>query len=663
MNTLVICEKNMAARRIAYILSEGSVKQSRVNGVPCYTFENGDHWSVIGLRGHIIKLDYPREYNRWDAVQPLKLVDVDPVKKISNRSIAQALRKLAGDAHRVIIATDYDREGELIGVEGLSILDGSFEIQRAKFSSLMPYEIRQAFRHPTQVDYNLSASAEARQIIDLAWGATLTRFISLASRQLGRDFLSVGRVQTPTLALIVDREKEIEKFTPTPYWLLQASLCYGEHDFTASHTQGKFWEKDKIDVIYRNIRDATTGTVVSYQQEIKEEFPPAPFNTTSFLREASRHGFTAASAMRIAESLYMRGYISYPRTDNTVYPSGMNMDRIMDQLAGSFGQEVRLVRSKRRSHPTRGKTMSKDHPPIHPVGEADRKKLSKQEWRIYDLIVRRFLATLTENARAAVSRAEIDIQGEKFGAEGYQMLEENWRAIYDYYPQAERWLQLEEDTTVDIQELQRLKKQTQPPKRYQQGSLLAEMEKHNLGTKSTRHDIIEKLYHRRYIKGKNIRPTLTGVAVTEALQRSADRITKPDMTAELEQEMNDIAEGNKTLEEVVADSRKLLREALQALERRKEVIGTVIQEAMAKQRFMGKCNQCGSDLKVITSRRGKRFVGCSNFPQCQNSYPLPQRGTVLFNDEYCDKCGAPIVTIITRRKWKKCINPECPSNT
>ncbi|HDS59263.1 MAG TPA: DNA topoisomerase I, partial [Thermoplasmatales archaeon] len=500
------------------------------------------------------------------------------------------------------------------------------------------------------------------QIIDLAWGATLTRFISLASKQLGRDFLSVGRVQTPTLALIVSREKEIGAFTPTPYWLLQASMRHGEHEFTALHARGKFWKKEEAEAIYQKIRDASEGTVLSYKREEKEEFPPAPFNTTSFLREASRYGFTAASAMRTAESLYMRGYISYPRTDNTVYPPGMNMDGILDKLAGSFGPEVHRVRSKRRSHPTRGKTMSKDHPPIHPVGEADGKKLNKQEWRIYDLIVRRFLATLTENARAAVSTAEIDVQGETFEAEGYEMLEENWRAIYDYYPQAERWLQLEEGATVSVEDLKKVKKQTQPPKRYQQGSLLAEMEKHNLGTKSTRHDIIEKLYHRRYIKGKNIRPTLTGVAVTEALERSADRITKPDMTAELEREMNEIAEGNKALEDVVTESRKLLREALQALERRKEVIGTVIREAMAKQRFMGKCNKCGSDLNVITSRRGKRFVGCSNFPRCQNSYPLPQRGIVVFDNEYCDHCGAPIVTTITKRKWKKCVNPECPGN-
>jgi len=122
MKTLVICEKDMAARRIAYILSNGKVSNARLNGIPYYTFNDGE-WKVIGLRGHIIKLDYPREYNRWNGIAPLKLVDIEPVKKISNRNIADAIKKLAEGADRVIVATDYDREGELIGVEGLEILN------------------------------------------------------------------------------------------------------------------------------------------------------------------------------------------------------------------------------------------------------------------------------------------------------------------------------------------------------------------------------------------------------------------------------------------------------------------------------------------------------------------------------------------------------------
>lgn len=661
MSTLVICEKDMAARRISHILSDGKTDTSRIRGIPYYTF-NGGEWKVIGLRGHIIKLDYPREYNRWDGVSPLKLVDIEPVKKVSNKNIADALRKLAEGADRIIVATDYDREGELIGVEGLEILKKKFEAGRAKFSSLIPQEIKRAFDGLSDVDYNLASSAEARQIIDLAWGATLTRFISLASGQLGKDFLSVGRVQSPTLALIVNREKEIKKFVPVPYWKIKADMVSAEEEkFSAFHVQGKFEDEDEAEKVYKKIKGAERGKVTSYSRERKEEYPPPPFDTTSFLREASKLGFTAASAMKIAESLYMRGLISYPRTDNTVYPRGMQTKKIVEKLESVFPEEARQVKENGRKTPTRGKKISQDHPPIHPVDVA-KTKLDGSNWKIYELISRRFLATLAKNSVAEVSKAEIDVEGETFLASGYEIVESNWRDIYTYIKPKEKMLRLEEGEEVGIEEITKIREETKPPNRYNQGSLLAEMEKNNLGTKSTRHDIIEKLYYRNYIKGKKITPTPAGVAVTEALERSADRITKPDMTAELEEEMNEIAEGRKSLEEVVGDSRRLLREAVEMLEKRREEVGRVIKDAMFKQNFAGKCPRCGSDLIIRKSKKGKRFIGCSSFPKCDNSYPLPQKGNVIFEGDYCERCGAPIMTVIYRRKWKKCVNPECESN-
>ena len=661
MNTLVICEKDMAARRIAYILSDGKNSVSRMNGIPYYTF-NGGEWKVIGLRGHIIKLDYPPEYNRWNGISPLKLVDIEPVKKVSNKNIADALKKLADGADRVIVATDYDREGELIGVEGLEILKKKFDEGRAKFSSLIPNEIRNAFDKLAEVDYHLAESAEARRIIDLAWGATLTRFISLASNQLGKDFLSVGRVQSPTLALIVNKEKEIQKFVPTPYWKIRADMVSEGIKFSAFHEKGRFTEKEEADEVYDKVKKATKGKIMLYKRERKEEYPPPPFDTTSLLREASKLGFTAAAAMKIAESLYMKGLISYPRTDNTVYPPGMQIKKIVEKLGKVFPEEAKQVMENGRKTPTKGKKISRDHPPVHPVDAADRTKMDDRDWKVYELISRRFLATLAKNAVAEVSKAEIDVGGEKFLANGYELVEKNWKDIYTYIKSKEKVLRLKEGRDVDIEKITKIREETKPPQRYSQGSLLAEMEKNNLGTKSTRHDIIEKLYYRNYIKGKQITPTPAGVAVIEALERSAERITKPDMTAELENEMNEIAEGRKSMEEVVGDSRRLLREAIKLLEERRGEVGKVIKDALSKQNFMGKCPKCGSDLVIRKSRKGKRFIGCSNFPKCNNSYPLPQKGNVIFEGEYCQYCGAPVITVIYKRKWKQCVNPECESN-
>ena len=207
---VVICEKNIAARRIAYILSGGDVKSTHLGKIPVYSFtRNKEPWNVIGLKGHIINLDYPSGFNQWTKIPPHELIEVEPLKNVSEKNIASALKTLVKDTPSLIVAPDFDREGELIGVEVVNLLRSYnpqlTDIKRARYSAITPYEINTAFDNLTEVDYNLSNAGEARQVIDLVWGAVLTRFISLTSRRLGRDFLSIGRVQSPTLALLVER--------------------------------------------------------------------------------------------------------------------------------------------------------------------------------------------------------------------------------------------------------------------------------------------------------------------------------------------------------------------------------------------------------------------------------------------------------------------------
>ena len=662
MKTLVICEKNIAARRIAQIISSGNYRQSRLYGVPYYTFNDGE-WRIIGLRGHILKLDYPPEYNKWEGTSLMKLVDIEPMKKVESKNIVQAIKRLAEGVDRVIVATDYDREGELIGVEALNVIPKVQEVRRARFSSLTPYEIKKAFENLVDVDYNLSQSAEARQIIDLAWGATLTRFISLSSGKVGKDFLSVGRVQSPTLALIVEREKERDAFVPTPYWQIKAMLRSNEISFPAIHEKGKFWDEGEAKKVYDAVKNAKKGVIKKFIKERKEEFPPPPFNTTSFLNEASKLGYTAASAMKIAEDLYTRGIISYPRTDNTVYPPGLPIKSILKKLEQAFPKEVKEIIANGREKPMRGKKIAHDHPPIHPVEAAKKEKLESREWKIYELIARRFLATLSKNAVVEIINADIEINDEIFKAKGYEIIEANWKNVYPYIKTQENRIEGEEGRIVDVVGIKKLKDETKPPKRYTQGSLILKMESYNLGTKSTRHEIIDKLYKRNYIKGRTIVPTPSGIAVTEALQRGAEIITKPDMTADLEKKMNEIAEGKISLKEVVNESRDILKKILKMLEERKHHIGDALKEAISKQNFFGKCSQCGGNLSIMRSRKGKRFLGCSNFPKCSNSYPLPQKGSISFDGEYCKVCGAPIVTVTYKGKWKQCVNMNCPSKS
>src|ERR687893_1895400 len=244
---LIISEKANAAKKIAQFLTEGPVKEGKHRSVPHHTFEWGDEECVsVGLKGHVLNPEYPEEYSNWQKVEPRELIDAEILKSVSEKGVAQAVTSLAKKADSVVIATDFDREGELIGVEALSLV---FEanpkltdhVQRARFSALTPGEVGRAFDELLEVSNELADAGEARQDIDLIWGATLTRWVSRATKRYGSAFLSVGRVQSPTLVLIAERERERRAFTPEPYWEIEVALQNGEA-FTARHDTARFWE-------------------------------------------------------------------------------------------------------------------------------------------------------------------------------------------------------------------------------------------------------------------------------------------------------------------------------------------------------------------------------------------------------------------------------------
>ncbi|MDO5862307.1 MAG: DNA topoisomerase, partial [Thermoplasmata archaeon] len=326
MKKLIITEKANAARRISTILSDGKSRSSSAGGVTVISFEaGGDEYDVVSLRGHIIELDYPPEYNDWSATDPAELVHAPQVKTVRVKSILNTIRDLASKADEIIIATDYDREGELIGMETVKEIGMSTvpSVKRAKFSALTKGEVEAAFANLTEPNEKLADAAEARQIIDLSWGAVLTRLISLSSGQVGKNFMSVGRVQSPTLKLLVDRHEEIEKFVPQPYWDVVGK--FGMLAFKGEHTGNPFWERDQADAVLSCVEDAKTGRVTSYKVEAKEEFRPAPFDTTQMQVEANKIGIPPTTAMKLAEDLYTGGYISYPRTENTEYPRSLSL--------------------------------------------------------------------------------------------------------------------------------------------------------------------------------------------------------------------------------------------------------------------------------------------------------------------------------------------------
>lgn len=655
---LIIAEKNISARRIAEMLAGKAKLAAKTSAsVPAYHF---DDTAVMGLRGHVVEIDFQPGYSNWRSQThpPRSLIDAGMEKRPTEKRIVAQIQKYAKNASKVTIATDFDTEGELIGKEAYELVravNANVPVFRARFSAITPAEIQAAFSEPASLDFDLAAAGEARQIVDLMWGASLTRFISLAARRGGANILSVGRVQSPTLAMIVDREKEIEVFVPEPYWILSVVSDKDGQPLSARHTHGRYW--DGAEAAAARDRTREPLTVESATEGVKNDRPPAPLDTTTFIVAASRLGFSASKAMRLAEDLYMNGFISYPRTDNTVYPPSLDLDGILVMLGRSaFASEAAWVRANRRPVPTRGKKSSTDHPPIHPAGPARREQLPDDQWKIYELVVRRFMATLSPDARWKTLKYIFDASGEPYTATGSRLELPGYRTVYPYSDAQETILPaLTEGERLPLRDVVLEEKETNPPPRYSQARLIQAMEELGLGTKSTRHEVISKLLSRRYVEGSPLRPTLVGFAVTESLENHAALITKPDMTRTLEYHMEEIKKAKRNRDDVVAESRVMLHEVFEGLEAHEEVIGEEIMERTDEERIIGPCPVCGHDLVIRHAKGMKQFIGCSHYPSCTFNIGLPssQWGRAIRTDDRCGAHGLAGIRLVRKgaRPW------------
>jgi DNA topoisomerase I len=723
---LIVTEKNNSAKKIAEILSGGTAKEGASYKTPYYEWsdENGDAQMTIGLKGHVLNPAFPESYNNWQQTNPRDLIDAELIKEPTDKNVVRALKKVAKDADDIVIATDFDREGELIGLEALQeILESNPElatletngsnggasgsaVKRARYSALTKDEIERAFNELDELSYSLANAGAARQDMDLIWGATLTRAVSMATRRFGSNFLSVGRVQSPTLGLIVQRELERRAHVPEPFWEVTATFGHPDGSFVAEHTTDKFWDEAEAKAAVENSK--TPGTVKEISARKSTRKPPAPYNTTAFTTDASsRLGITPSRAMRIAEDLYMDGYISYPRTDNTVYPKSLDTKELIKQLvAVDDFKAAQYLLDGRSLEPTRGKKETTDHPPIYPTQAVNPKRLearSEAHRRVYELVARRFLATfsppmVTESTRANIETAkgQADAEsGEIYFVRGSVVLDPGFAAIYTYARSADTEIpKLEEGQELDLEGVDLEGKETPPPPRISQGKLIEMMEERGLGTKATRADIIQKLYDRGYVFGNPPEPSETGIAMAKAFEHYVPRMATPDMTAEMEHEMDQIEAGDVTKDKVLADSRDMLRYAFDEMgddvrtedeDSKWRKFAREVWAGMDQDRVLGPCKVCeeagrkqpdGSPnmLRIIKARKsGKRFVGCQGWDgdnpdspdSCDQTFPLPQRVRGLYKiEEVCSVCGrTPRLQVIPwrGRPWKLCLNDECPS--
>ncbi len=724
---LVVTEKNIAAQKIADLLGDTKPKADKVYTTPVYRFtRGGEEWVTIGLRGHILEPDFVpsiiyKKSKGWQAVNAagevlpadipsflpkppfktkrkpftadgvelgawkmdaLPYLAYGPIEKLpKEKDIIRSLKNLAKKADSIVIATDFDREGELIGSDALNCIkevNDTAPVSRARYSAITKDEIQSAFSNLVELDHDLAQAGESRQDIDLIWGAVLTRYLTIVKFAGYGNVRSSGRVQTPTLALIVARERERMAFIPEDYWVIKAGFdaavqtasASSENSdlrFEATHATARFTDETAANAAMAHVDGAQSATVSSIEKKKRTVAAPVPFNTTSLMAAAAAEGLSPARTMRLAESLYMDGYISYPRVDNTVYPESLDLEGAVRKLADVpvYRPYCNELLSGGPLTATRGKKETTDHPPIHPTAAADPDKLGAPEWKLYNLIARRFLATLSKPAVVEGTKVTMDVEGERFVSKGDVLVVPGFRAIYPYGLKRDEQLPaLEEGQRIAFLGAVCTKKQTEPPARYSQGKLIQEMERLGLGTKATRHSIIERLYTVKYIQNDPIEPSQLGIAVCDALGRFAPQITSPEMTATLESDMDLIAQGSKTRKDVVDLSRDILNDVLNELLPHSEEVKEALSDAVAADAYVGPCPKCGKDLQMrASSKTRSMFIGCAGWPECDVTYPLP-KGKIEAVEEKCPVCGMPQVKVTAFRSKPRlqCIDPNCESN-
>jgi len=668
-HTLIISEKPSAAEKIAAAIGKSSRKKA---GTVSYyeVFDKGEKIIVAPAVGHLFTL---RAKNKGE--HPAFDLEWHPTYETKASAFSKpyfvTLQKLAKDAKEVIVACDYDIEGEVIGLNIVKFICHKKDAKRMKFSTLTAQDLKEAYANmsPT-LDWGQADAGVTRHHLDWLWGVNLSRAVTDALTTTTKHYqqLSIGRVQGPTLSVLAERELEIQKFKPEPYWNVTALLSIGGKKFEAIHEKDKFWKKPEAQKIFSKIKNKKAD-VINISKTSQKVNPPFPFDLTSLQIEAYRvFRITPKQTLQVAQQLYTDALISYPRTSSQKLPPQLNYKKLLSDLTKQKDySELAFEILNSKLTPNEGQKTDPAHPAIYPTGEIPR-SLSSYQKKIYDLIVKRFLSVFADAGLRETTKVTFDISGEKFHVSGTRTLEKGWQKFYEPYVRREEieFPKIEKGDKFD-QKSNLAEKATEAPKRYTQASIIKQLEKENLGTKATRAGIIDTLYQRGYVANQSINVTKLGLEVVKVFDKYAPDILDKKMTRKFESDMEKIRMHKLKSDVVLENAYKTLLKISGNIEKHKSNIGNELGDALHEMRitanFLMKCNKCNiGSVRIIHSKRtGKQFAACDGYPKCKNTYPLPQHGAVVKTDKNCEQCKFPILKIAAKRHYQMCLNHKCPS--
>ncbi|WP_398443016.1 type I DNA topoisomerase [Sedimentibacter sp.] len=590
--------------------------------------------------------------------------------------VIKELKKEAKKADNIYLATDPDREGEAISWHLAKILnlDENKEI-RIEFNEITKDAIKKASKNPRKINIDLVDAQQARRILDRLVGYNIS---PLLWKKIEKG-LSAGRVQSVALKLVIDREREIMEFKPEEYWTLELEVKKQKKKFTSKYVGNykndkvnkvKIKNENEINEILKSL-DKEKINVLKTDKSKSYSKPSAPFTTSSLQQEANRRiNFTAKKTMMVAQQLYEGvnvkgegsiGLVTYIRTDSFRL-SDEAISSAKEFISGNYGEKYFLNRVY--SKPKKSENKVQDaHEAIRPTSvfrnpESIKDSLTNDQYKLYSLIWKRFVASQMVDAEYDVTKVLLNNNNNIFEANGKVLTFDGYKAVYKYSDESESKLlpvveageQLEISTILPEQHF------TQPPARYTEASLIKDLEERGIGRPSTYAPTITTITSRDYIvKDKNyLVPTDMGFLVTEMMEKYFANIVNDKFTAELENNLDEIASGKKEWNDVIKDFYGGFRKELDVAEKEMEEIEIKDEVSDVK------CENCGAFMVIKKGRYGK-FLACPNYPGCKNTKPLNSAEQAEETDEVCENCGSKMLKRKGRYgEFLACSNyPEC----
>ncbi|KAL1463594.1 hypothetical protein WDU94_015334 [Cyamophila willieti] len=628
---------------------------------------------MTSVSGHLLTHEFVGQYRSWHSCSPVDLFDA-PVQQIcpSNfENIKKTLEREVRSSDVLVIWTDCDREGENIGFEIIKVcteVKRNLQIFRAKFSEITGQSVRRAMATLAEPNQRLSDAVLVRSELDLRIGAAFTRFQTLRLKRvfpeiLGDSLISYGSCQFPTLGFVVERYKEIERFVSEKFWKLKVTHEVNELCVEFAWKRVRLFDELFVKVLLERCLENKTATVMEVTNRQKNKWRPIPLDTVELEKMGSKKlSMSAKETLAVAEKLYTQGYISYPRTETNIFPKELNLTNLVQLQTGDprWGDFASRVLNEGGPHPRQGKKSDEAHPPIHPTKHG---QLSGNEGKVYEFIVRHFLACVSKDAIGHETKVTIDINSEQFTANGLVILERNYLDVYVY----ERWTGKEihnyqrgqrfEPSSIEMTE-----GQTSAPNLLTEPELITLMEKHGIGTDATFAEHIETIKSREYVglaDGIHFIPGQLGAGLVDGYDDMGFEMSKPHLRSELEADLKRICEGTKDPGVVLAEQVAKYKEVFQlawrqaikldeALAKWFQVENTAVPQQDIEQSMTGhtpvlKCPLCRLNMSLKTRTNGTFYLGCAGYPVCKSALWFPNNVIgVTLTAETCPNCGPTV---------------------